>query len=411
VNAGATDEQIAALPELSNDEHAELRLRAAALHDNCRVQVRQKAKSLASSRRPLTEVIRRIADMAADPPTAAIVDGLLYEEMVVSWVGAGSTFKTFTVLALACCVAAGRDFTHRLRVPEKRPVLVMCAESRRDGLFGDVRAWCEVHGVDIGTLDADGWKDVVQLGDDEQMAELTAYVIERGIKLVVIDTQRKATRGLEENNSTDMGAALANAAKLACEAKAAVVIIHHTGWGREHARGSSVTFDDTDATVLQERTDGGREAEFIITKHKSVATGTRFPVRLEQVTVDRPPAVFNGETAGPGTPIRTLVALSRDPLTTDERSEQVEANLADDDRILVWVVNDNDGQPLLPAEIHRRARERGYERGEDFTRSHLRRLADPASPVITGNHNPVTHRWTYSARTTAAAPSQGRPAG
>jgi hypothetical protein len=116
-------------------------------------------------------------------------------------------------------VAAGRDFSGQLRVPQQYPVLYMCAERRRHGLGGDIRAWCQVNQVDVDSLEVHGLSDVVQLGDDEQMAELTEYVTAHGIKLVVFDTQRKATKGHEENSSTDMGAALANAQKLAYEAE------------------------------------------------------------------------------------------------------------------------------------------------------------------------------------------------
>ena len=241
VASKATDEELARLgPELTMDQFEQLNLRAAAIRENCRAQVKSMARSMGTPRPPLSEVIRLAKDMVNDPPAASIMDGLLYEETVTSWVGDGGTFKTFTVLALACSVASGRHFTPRLRVPQKRPVLFLCAERRRFGLIGDIRAWCQLHNSDIDSLEVHAWDDVVQLGDDEWMAELTDYVVQHGIKLVVFDTQRKATRGLEENSSTDMGAALANAQKLAKAAKAAVVVIHHTSRGADHARGSTV---------------------------------------------------------------------------------------------------------------------------------------------------------------------------
>jgi hypothetical protein len=53
-----------------------------------------------------------------DPPAGVIVKGLFYEETVTSWPGEGGSYKTFTLVALGCCVAAGRDFG-RLKVPKK----------------------------------------------------------------------------------------------------------------------------------------------------------------------------------------------------------------------------------------------------------------------------------------------------
>jgi hypothetical protein len=400
VNAGATDAQLTALPALSNDEIAALQIRAAALHEHCRTQIRMQAKALATPRQPLREVIRRVADMVNDPPAGAVVEGLLYEETVVSWVGDGGTYKTFTVLSLACSVAAGRDFTGQLRVPQKHPALFLCAERRRHGLIGDVQAWCAVNKVDIGTLDVHGWDDVVQLGDEEWMAELTDYVIEHGIKVIVFDTQRKATRGLEENSSTDMGAALANAQALARRAKAVVIIIHHTARGQNHGRGSTVMFDDTDVTLRQNIT-GPSEAEFVVDKHKSEPTGTRYPVKVKTVTVAGAPVTLdegNGNsTVTPGESFTTLAACPRDPLTGDETAEKMKAALDPNDKVLVAVVNDNtDGTPLSPAEVHRRAAARGYTLKEDATRDHLRMLARPGYALVAETVSPTSHRRTYA---------------
>lgn len=324
VDAGASDEQIAALPMLSPGEIAGLQIEAAALRAQARRRVKMREAALSSPRPRLTEVIRLAKDMVDDPPAGVIVDGLLYEETVTSWPGAGGSYKTFTVVALACSVAAGLDFTGRLRVPEKRPVLLMCAERRRHGLIGDIRAWCTANGVDVATLELHGWDGVVQLGDDDQMAELTEYAVARGIKMVVFDTQRKATRGLEENSSTDMSTAASNAMSLARAAKCAVIVIHHTGWGGEHARGSSVWHDDTDATVKQEAT-GPNEAEFVIEKHKSEPVGTRYPIRLQAVTVERAPVGRGGAVAVPCEPIATLVAFPRDPMSPEDQAAATEA--------------------------------------------------------------------------------------
>jgi hypothetical protein len=106
VGAGATDDEIAALPALSPDEIANLQLERAAIREVTRQQIRRRAAGLAMTRRPLSEVIRLAKDMVSDPPAGVIVDKLLHEKTVTSWVGDGGTFKSFTVLGLACSVAA-----------------------------------------------------------------------------------------------------------------------------------------------------------------------------------------------------------------------------------------------------------------------------------------------------------------
>ncbi|MCP9271134.1 AAA family ATPase [Mycolicibacterium arenosum] len=396
VNAGATDAHLAALSDLTPDEIGALKIEAAAIREYHRAQVRRKAAAMATPRHPLAEVIRHVSDIANDPPTGTLIDGLIYEQTVTHWVGDGGTYKTFTVLALACSVAAGRDFTHQLKVPQKHPVLYFCAERRHYGMGADVAAWCQRAGLDIASLDLLGWDDVVQLADDEWMAELVEFVKARGIKLIVFDTQRKATKGIEENSSTDIGAALANAQNLAMRANAAVIVIHHTARGQDHARGSSVGRDDTDATVVQKAT-GPNEAEFRIDKHKSEATGTRYPVKVEKVGGTMPPTEGR---AGYG--YTTLVATARDPLTMEETADKVAAALTQDDKILVAVVNDADDGPLSPAEVTRRAQARGCQLGKDAVATHLARLAkDNYGRLVTQHVNPTNGRRTYSPKPAA----------
>ncbi|KWX25631.1 hypothetical protein AFM11_05240 [Mycolicibacterium wolinskyi] len=400
VNAGASDDQIESIGALTNEQIATLKITAAATREACRATVKRKAASMATPRRPLAEVIRHVADMASDPPTRTIVDGLIYEQTVTHWIGDGGTYKTFTVMSLACSVAAGRDFTHQLKVPDKLPVLYLCAERRHYGLGADVHAWCRTNDLDISDLLMSGWDDVVQLADDEWMGELIEYVKARGIKLIIFDTQRKATKGIEENSSTDIGAALANAQKLAMAASAAVIVIHHTARDKDHARGTSAARDDTDATVVQTVT-GPNEAEFRIDKHKSEATGTRYPIKVATVTGTVPPS---GDRVGYS--YKTLVVSARDPMSMDETAARVHAALSYDDKILVEVVNDNDGPALSPAEVERRATARGCGLKKDAVARHLHQLAKPGYGQIAETVSPVSNRKTYGPKM-AALPEAG----
>lgn len=388
---GMTEAQLTSLRELSLEEIDELTMEAATVREERKRRVRTRA---GTPQRRLTETIRLAKDMVSDPPAGIIVDNLLYEKTVTSWVGDGGTYKSFTVLGLACSVAAGRDFSGQLRVPQRYPVLYMCAEHRRHGLIGDIRAWCQDNHADLDELAVYGWDDVVQLGDDSQMDELADFVATHGIKLVVFDTQRKATRGLEENSSTDMGAALANAQKLAYAANAAVVIIHHTTRRADHARGSSVMRDDTDATIIQ-RAVGEMMAEIVIDKHKSEPAGTTYPISLASVMVTAAP-ILNADNgiAVPSEAFTTLVARPRDPLTIDERGERARTALGRNEAILVAVVDENNGPPLSPADTHRRAVANGYTASVDTTTRRLRHLA--STGCVAEHINNSNTRRTYS---------------
>ncbi len=235
----------------------------------------------------------------------------------------------------------------------------------------------------------------MQLGDDSHMAELTAYVQTHGIKLVVFDTQRKATKGMDENSSTDMGTALANAQKLAYAANAAVVIIHHTTRGADHARGLTVMRDDTDATIIQRAAVGEMASEFEVDKHKSEPAGTTYPIRLDSVMVTGAPILdMDTGVEMPGEAFTTLVARPRDPLTIDERVDQTRGSLDHNGRILVAVVEENDGLPLSPTETHRRAVDLGYTAAVDTATRHLQRLA--SSGCIAEHTNAANRRRIYS---------------
>jgi hypothetical protein len=174
------------------------------------------------------------------------------------------------------------------------------------------------------------------------------------------------------------------------------VIIHHTTRGTDHAQGSTVMFNDTDATVRQER-GAGPVAELIIDKHKSVADGSRYPIAMETVTVTNS-TVVDADTGVvvPGEPFTTLVARPRDPLTTDERAEGARAALDHNEAILVAVVEENDGPPLSPTETHRRAVANGYTEAVDTATRRLRELA--AIGCIAEHTNASNRRRTYSSR-------------
>lgn len=340
-----------------------------------RNEVNRAAKAPSDGGQPLAGRIRLACEMTRDEPTGAIVADLIFERTVTHWIGDGNTFKTFTVLALANSVAAGRDFTAQLSVPRKQPVLYLCGESRRYGLGGDIEAWCQLHGVDIDTLDLYGLDDVVQLADERRMAELTAYVVEHGIKLVVVDTQSKATRGLNENDATDMGTALGNLAALTREADAAAIVIHHTARHTQHGRGSSVWYDDTDTTVVQTPT-GGLTAEFAVMKQKSspsgAGSGRVYAVDLVPVTVHRSADGGNGiETVGET--FSTLVATGHDPLSDAERAQRTNA-VARDHAELLAVVKAAGSSGVTVADAWKQAKGQGYGSSQDTARRALNTL-------------------------------------
>lgn len=382
----ATD--IAAMePATADDRYAALKHLEVARQRH-RNEINRQAKAPADDGAPLAVRFRLAKDMTYDEPTGTIVSGLLYERTVTHWIGDGNTFKTFTVLGLACSVASGRDFTHQLAVPHKLPVLYLCGESRRYGLGGDLEAWCQYHRFDIDQLELYGDDDVVQLADTARMEELTAFVIERGIKLVVVDTQSKATRGLSENDATDMGAALGNLAALTKAANAAALVIHHTARNTDHGRGSSVWYDDTDTTVLQKSRDR-LTAEFGVLKQKSSASGAGsgrvYPVELVPVTVTRTADDGDG-IAVASQCFTTLVAVGRDPMSDAERAQRKHNDMAPEDKLLLAVVNDAGAAGITLADAVAKAQSEGYTKSTATARRALKDLTDDGLIAMPKSH-------------------------
>ena len=156
--------------------------------------------------------------------------GLLY--------GPPGVGKSFVGLDWACSVASGREWQgHRVR---QGSVVYVAAEGAF-GLRQRLRAWKSAFGP--SQID-----DARFLGESVQLLKnLDVRYFIRDVEaqldawpnLILIDTLARCFVGGEENSATDMGVLIAAADKLRRDAKATVLLIHHSVRKGGHERGSS----------------------------------------------------------------------------------------------------------------------------------------------------------------------------
>ncbi len=187
-----------------------------------------------------------LKDLRARPPVTWMVEGLLLERTLSVLFGAGATYKSFMALDIGLHLASGRPW-HGAEVLAG-PV-IYCAGEGIDGISARADAWLNRYQVDDvpDFIVIDG---VPKLCDAEDVARLVARAKGVGVKprFIIIDTLAWAMEGADENNTGDMGRAVAAAKRLRDELGAAVMIVHHTNKSGE-LRGNLALRNNVDAMI------------------------------------------------------------------------------------------------------------------------------------------------------------------
>lgn len=226
----------------------------------------------------LRESLHTVAELAVLPPARPLVDGLLFRGTLAQLAGAPGSYKSFLALAMACSVAAGVPFEGH-RVPEAGTVLYVAAEGA-SGLRIRILAWCEHNQVDPADLEGRllVLPTALALADPTMVAQAVEVAAEKQVVLTVLDTRSRCTTGLEENSATDMSLAIGAAERIQRASDGTVLVVHHTGRGGEHGRGSNA-WDGAVWSDLRLRSDELR-AVIHCEKHKDVAAGCDHAFRL-----------------------------------------------------------------------------------------------------------------------------------
>ena len=226
-----------------------------------------------------------MADCAAAPARPYIIKGVLAAGDLGILFGLPGCGKSALAPYLCHAVATGRDVFGRRTRP--RVVLYVAAEDGH-GMRGRFTALRTVHGDAPGMLLLN---ETVNLGSADDMAALLACIAECGAGLVVVDTLAASFPGLKENESEDMGRAVAALRTLSKPTGAAVLLIHHgTKSGEGGPRGHSLLNGAADITLEIERAnprDAARSVVFGKNRNgPAVGLSWHFIVKGEPIGLD-----------------------------------------------------------------------------------------------------------------------------
>jgi hypothetical protein len=217
-------------------------------------------------------------DIAALPPLAWRVRGVLPTVGVAALFGPSASGKSFLAFDLAAHIAEGREwFAYRVTAA---PVVYVVLEGEA-GFKLRAEAWEQAHGRKLPA----GLRLVLQgfklTGDVPDLAAAILAAVGAGA-VVFVDTLNRAAPMADENSSRDMGEILEGTKELQRLTAGLVVLVHHTGKDAARGlRGHSSLFAALDAAV--EVTRDGERKEWKVSKAKDGADGDAHPFRLEVV--------------------------------------------------------------------------------------------------------------------------------
>lgn len=166
------------------------------------------------------------------PPLEPLIEGVFDLDTLAALYGPPGSYKSFLALDLALCVARGQWWAgHEVKAA---PVLYVAAEGLH-GMADRVRGWMLANDiyskVNDAPPDALKWlgNEPINVMEYDHADALGRIARDMGAKIVVIDTLNRVAPGADENNSRDMGLAIAGLDRVRRLSGACVLVVHHTG--------------------------------------------------------------------------------------------------------------------------------------------------------------------------------------
>lgn len=207
------------------------------------------------------------------------VEGLLVAGAMSVVYGPSNVGKTFFAADLAMHVAAGWEW--RGCEVSQMPVLYVAAE----GAFGirnrvaafrrhyDMSETLPFHVIPVA---------VNLLSDDEAVERLINTAKVKGAGMIVLDTLSRVIAGGNENAPDDMGQLIGNCDRIRAEARAHVMLVHHTG--KDEARGARGHSSLRAATDTEIEVSGGNGVSLAkVTKQRELEIAGEFGFSLQVV--------------------------------------------------------------------------------------------------------------------------------
>lgn len=228
------------------------------------------------------------ADLPADPePDEQIVEGVIGRLALSVLYGDSNSGKTFFAIDMACALARRAPWMGRNTLGG---LVVYLATESPQSVRTRLQAYHKHHQQQVPNLAIvqspidlfDGAADAMAVVD--LIRQLESEVGEK-CELVIGDTLSRMAAGANENSGDDMGTVIKHAELIKREARAHVMLIHHSG--KDQARGARGWSGlraaiDTEIEVTVDEATGQRAAE--ITKQRDIpGKGDRIGFRLEVV--------------------------------------------------------------------------------------------------------------------------------
>ena len=204
-----------------------------------------------------------------------LVEGIIPACGITLFYGESGIGKSFAVIDLALAVQNGSDWGGRqTEVGEVVYIAAEDASGIRDRLSSTMRhrdlpdaSGCNLieSGIDLSRNS----NEVAVLVD-----ELKAELVEKTIRLVIVDTLQMSMGAADENSSSDATAIIRNCRKVVDAFGCTVLLVHHSGKdGSKKARGSSAFSGAADSII--QMTGSGPQKVLTITKQKNGPGGLK----------------------------------------------------------------------------------------------------------------------------------------
>lgn len=194
--------------------------------------------------RELNLTFEEFKDISVDTNESYLIKDYIDKESFVVVFGESNSGKTFFAIDLSLHVALGKSFFER--DVQGGPVLYVAAEGGRriKDRFVAVRKAHRLENEEVPLILARGTINLLDPKADVKLLidqiKNTKNKFGSDMALVVVDTLNRAFAGGDENQSEDMGSFIRNIDTIRAETKAAVLVVHHSGKGKDRgARGHS----------------------------------------------------------------------------------------------------------------------------------------------------------------------------
>ena len=223
-------------------------------------------------------------DLLELPPVAWRVKGVLPKTGLAALYGPSRAGKSFLALDLALAITQGEKWFDWQTTP--CPVLFVCLEAF-EGLPSRVKAWMEETGSPLPN-NLHFIHEGLDMRNEEQVRGIIQSAHDHSCEVVIIDTFSRATHGIDENTSRDMGSVIKNATAIQQALGGLVIFVAHPGKeDKRDIRGHSSLFAALDAVI---RVGGIRDDRFLeLDKVKEAEDGTKIQFWLKPVTVGADP--------------------------------------------------------------------------------------------------------------------------